>query len=126
LAGVYVYDAPPVFWDVATALEDKRFCDPASSSSSIRLALASLGAWAKRRGGSTLTMQLASNLGRWKIEERDRRSSALTIPGYGAFLTLRRKVRELANAPVLYQGLRAENCLELKRWAATHLPLVSG
>ena len=121
MAALMVRDVPPVWWDVAVALEDRRFGKFGWIYGIDLFTLPNI--LIGRRGGSTLPMQVIGNLGGDKAREVDARNS-----GRIKRMTIKvtRKLRELASAPSLVASTADDDYLWFKRLAATHLPVIHG
>lgn len=121
MAALMVRDVPSVWWDVAVALEDRRFGKFGWVYGIDLLALPSV--LIGSRGGSTLPMQVVGNLSGDKAREVDgrkgNRMSRIVIK-------LKRKLRELSSTPSLVASTSGDDYLWLKRLAATHLPVIHG
>lgn len=91
MTALAVHDVPPVWWDVAIALEDKRFGKFGWVYGIDLFALPNL--LLGRRGGSTLAMQLVGNLSGDKARQNDERGSLAS--------RVKRKLRELSSTPSL-------------------------
>lgn len=118
MAALMVDEVPPVWWEVAVALEDRHFDRPPWFYGIDVFALRH--AIAGRRGASTLAMQVTSNLLGDKAREYSARGWAR------AYFRYKRKLRELASTPSLVAATAADDYRWLKRLAATHLPVMHG
>jgi len=120
MAALMVHDVPPVWWDVAVALEDRRFGKFGWAYGIDFLSLPNL--LLGRRGASTLPMQIVGNLSGDKAQQYG------TSDGSVARLVLKvkRKLREFSSAPALVAATKDDDYLWLKRLAATHLPVMHG
>jgi hypothetical protein len=121
MAALMVRDVPPVWWDVAVALEDRRFgkFGWVYGIDLIALPLVLIGT----RGGSTLPMQVVGNLSGDKAREVDERKSSRMSR---LVVKVKRKLRELSSAPSLVASTSDDDYLWFKRLAATHLPVIHG
>ena len=118
----YVSDPPDAWWEMLVALENERL------GSWYKLAIRGLdllslakvfldGIWHGQpdRGASTIHMQIVRSL----LALSPRSTETLREK-------LRRKFTELRDSPLLYAALGGANSLELRRWAARHLPCAQG
>lgn len=121
MAALMVRDVPPVWWDVAVALEDRRFgkFGWVYGIDLLALPLVLIG----NRGGSTLPMQVIGNLSGDKAREIDERKSSRMSR---IVVKVKRKLRELSSAPSLVAATLDDDYLWFKRLAATHLPVIHG
>lgn len=121
MAALMVRDVPPVWWDVAVALEDRRFGQFGWVYGIDLFAFPQI--LFGRRGGSTLPMQVIGNLSGDKARENDQRNANRPTR---IFNKLKRKFRELSSAPSLVAATSDNDYLWFKRLAATHLPIIHG
>jgi len=121
MAALMVRDIPPVWWDVAVALEDHRFGKFGWVYGIDLFTLPNI--LIGRRGGSTLPMQVIGNLSGDKAREVD-----ATKSGRIKRMTVKvtRKLRELSSAPSLVAATSDDDYIWFKRLAATHLPVIHG
>lgn len=117
MAAIIVRDVPPVWWDVAVALEDKRF-GQTGKGWIYGIDLLGFLHVLTGRGGSSLPMQLVGNLTGDKARQND--------AGGSRWQKFKRKLREWGSTPTLVLDTQDDDYLWLKRLIATHLPVMAG